>query len=459
MPSDALPSIDVGLLAPVSVGHDALLSDGAVLSTMIRVECALVAAYVEVGAAPREARVEIDHVFGIDEKYGSPERGIDVDRLVREGVAGGNPVIPLVGMLKAQVPEEHRAWIHRGATSQDILDTALMVVARRAVEQTRRSTANAAVWARQLAERHADDVAAARTLTQHAVPTTVGARAATWARGLERAARRLGELTFPAQLAGAGGTLASFVEITGSPDAANALPAALARALELDAPEAPWHTSRWPVTEIGDALVQAIDALGKVAADIATLGRTEIGEVSEGVGGGSSAMPQKQNPAEAVLIRSAALRAPHLAATLHAASALAVDERPDGAWHAEWPTLRELLRLAVGASAHGSSLLAHLRVDVEAAANNAGRTGGRIVSERLRGVLVPLIGAERFAALLAGDDDLAPRLRAIPELQGTGVDIAALVDPAAYLGLAPRLARGTHHPGGGTAREHLGGTA
>ncbi len=458
MPSDALPSIDVGLLAPVSVGHDALLSDGAVLSTMIRVECALVAAYVEVGAAPREARVEIDHVFGIDEKYGSPERGIDVDRLVREGVAGGNPVIPLVGMLKAQVPEEHRAWIHRGATSQDILDTALMVVARRAVEQTRRSTANAAVWARQLAERHADDVAAARTLTQHAVPTTIGARAATWARGLERAAQRLGELTFPAQLAGAGGTLASFVEITGSRMPRTPCPR-LSPAFWARRPRGPWHTSRWPVTEIGDALVQAIDALGKVAADVATLGRTEIGEVSEGVGGGSSAMPQKQNPAEAVLIRSAALRAPHLAATLHVASALAVDERPDGAWHAEWPTLRELLRLAVGAAAHGSSLLAHLRVDVDAAASNAGRTGGRIVSERLRGVLVPLIGAERFAALLAGDDDLAPRLRAIPELQGTGIDIAALVDPAAYLGLAPRLARGTHHPGGGTAREHLGGTA
>ncbi len=237
-------------------------------------------------------------------------RALDVDALVRDAVAGGNPVIPLVGALKAQVPAEHRGWIHRGATSQDVLDTALMVVARRAVEQTRRSVANAAVWARQLATAHADEVAAARTLTQHAVPTTVGARAATWARGLERAVVRLDALVFPAQLAGAGGTLASFVEITGSTDAADALPAAFARALELDAPDAPWHVTRWPVTEIGDALVQAIDALGKTAADVATLSRTEIGEVSEGVGGGSSAMPQKQNPAEAVLIRSAALRAP-----------------------------------------------------------------------------------------------------------------------------------------------------
>lgn len=454
MPSDPLPRIDLGLLSPVSVGHDALLSDGFVLSTMIRVECALVAAYVEVGAAPREARAEIDHVFGIDEKGGASPRGIDVDALVRDAVAGGNPVIPLVGVLKAQVPAEHRAWIHRGATSQDILDTALIVVARRAVEQTLRSVAHAAVWARQLATRHADDVAAARTLTQHAVPTTIGARASTWARGLERAVARLGELSFPAQLAGAGGTLASFVDITGSADAADALPAAFARAVGLDAPDGPWHVTRWPVTEIGDALVQAIDALGKVAADVATLSRTEIGEVSEGTGGGSSAMPQKQNPAEAVLIRSAALRAPQLAATLHLASALAVDERPDGAWHAEWPTLRELLRLAVGASAHGASLLAHLRVDVDAAAGNLGRSGGRIVSERLRGVLVPLLGAEAFAALLAGDDDLAPRLRAMPELRG--VDLDALLDPAGYLGLAPRLARGAVHAGGGTAHDRGG---
>lgn len=451
MPSDALPSIDVGLLAPVSVGHDALLSDESVLSALVRVECALVAAYVEVGVAPREARTGIDHAFGVDEKDGPPARGLDTDRLVREAVAGGNPVIPLVGMVKAQVPAEHRAWVHRGATSQDILDTALMVIARRAVEQTRCSLANAAARARELATRHADAVAAARTLTQHAVPTTIGARAATWARGLERAAERLSALAFPAQLAGAGGTLASFVEIAGSTDAADALPAAFARVLELDAPDAPWHTSRWPVTEIGDALVQSLDALGKVAADVATLSRTEIGEISEGVGGGSSAMPQKQNSAEAVLVRSAALRAPQLAATLHLASALAVDERPDGAWHAEWPTLRELLRLAVGASAHGSSLLAHLRIDVDAAAANAALSGGRIVSERLRGVLVPLVGTERFAALLAGDDDLGPRLRELPELRG--VDVDALLDPRAYVGLAPRLAAAGPAGAAETARD------
>ncbi|WP_295840273.1 lyase family protein [uncultured Microbacterium sp.] len=432
--------IDTGLLSPATVGHDLLVSDGFVLGALVRAECALVAAYVELGVAPREAQNAIDWTFGIQEKYGSPAAGLDTDRLIVEAVRGGNPVIPLVGMLKEKVPAEHRSWIHRGATSQDILDTALMMIARRAMDQVRSSLRIAGQRARELALAHADAVAAARTLTQHAVPTTIGARAATWARGIERASTRLDELSYPAQLGGAAGTLASFVEITGSPETAAALPATYARVLGLDAPDSPWHVSRWPITELGDALVQALDALGKFAADVATLSRTEVGEVAEGAGGGSSAMPQKQNPAEAVLIRSAALRAPQLGATLHLAASLAVDERPDGAWHAEWPTLRELLRLALGATRHAASLASHLRVDVDAAARNTGATGGRLVSERLRGVLVPLIGAERFAALLAGDDDLAARLRALPE--AADLDVDALLDPRAYVGLAPRLARG-----------------
>lgn len=440
MPSDALPWIDIGLLSPVTVGHDLLVSDAAVADALVRAECALVAAYANLGVAPPEVRRDVDHAFGIDEKAGPAVGAGDLDRLAREAVSGGNPVIPLVALMKERVPAEHRVWIHRGATSQDVLDTALILVARRAMEQVGSSLRIAGQRARELAEIHADAVSPARTLTQHAVPTTIGARAATWARGIERALRRVEALEYPAQLGGAAGTLASFVEITGSEDAAASLPTAFARAAGLDAPDAPWHVTRWPITELGDALVQALDALGKMASDVATLGRTEIGEVAEGIGGGSSAMPQKQNPAEAVLARSAALRAPQLAATLHLASALAVDERPDGAWHAEWPTLRELLRLALGATRHGASMVAHLRVDGAAAARNARMTGGRLVSERLRGVLVPLIGADRFAELLTGDDDLAPRLRALPE--AAGLDVDALLDPRAYVGLAPRLARG-----------------
>lgn len=436
MPSDPF---DAGLLSPATVGHDALVSDRAYLDALVLAECALVRAYAALGVAPQDVALAVDHAFGLDEKYGSPSLGIDLGALAAASVAGGNPVIPLVGELKGRVPAECRPWIHRGATSQDILDTATMIVARAAVAQVIASLTHTGQWLRALAEAHADTVAAARTLTQHAVPTTVGARAAAWERGIHRSLARLEALVFPAQLGGAAGTLASFVEITGSVDAAAALPAAYAEAAGLDAPDAPWHVTRWPVTEVGDALGQAIDAVGAFASDVATLSRTEIGEVAEGTGGGSSAMPQKQNPAEAVLIRSAAMRAPQLAATLHLASALAVDERPDGAWHAEWPALRELLRLALGASWHASSLAAHLRVDTDAVARNLALTGGRIVSERLRGVLVPLIGADRFAALVGGDGDLGEALRALPETRD--LDLEALLDPACYVGLAPCLAR------------------
>lgn len=441
MLSDPVGAVDSGLLSPVTAGHDHLVTDRAFLDALVRAECALVRAYAEVGVAPRASSRAVDHAFGLDEKYGRPSSGIDLDELAAAAVTGGNPVIPLVALLKADVPHEHREWVHRGATSQDLWDSAVMMVARDAVEQVRRSLRVAAQWLRAHAAAHADTVSAARTLTQHAVPTTVGARAATWARGIERAAARLDQAVFPAQLGGAGGTLASFVEVSGSRDAAAALPAAFAQAAGLDTPDAPWHVTRWPVTELGDALVEAIDATGKLATDIATLSRTEIGEVAEGTGGGSSAMPQKRNPAEAVLVRSAALRAPQLGATLHLASALAADERPDGAWHAEWPTLRELLRLALGAAAHASSLAAHLRFDGGAAARSAALTGGLLVSERLALVLVPLVGRDRFDALIAAataGEDLGDLVRALPE--AGAIDVPALLDPAQYTGLAHALA-------------------
>ena len=439
MSSDAPrePAIDEGLLSPATVGHDRLVSDRVFLDALVDAEVALAGAYADIGTAPAEAADAIAGEFAADRGIRS-SHDIDVAALAADAAAGGNPVIPLVAVMKSRVPDDVRAWIHRGATSQDIWDTAIMMISRRAVDQVRASLLHAAEWLRQLAERHRDDVVAARTLTQHAVPTTSGARAAGWARALRRAADRLNALELPAQLAGAGGTSASFVQITGSADAARELVGAFARRTGLHAPDGPWQVSRWPITELGDALVQALDALGKFAADVATLSRTEIGEVAEGVGGGSSAMPQKQNPTEAVLVRSAALQAPQLGATLHLASALAVDERPDGAWHAEWPTLRELLRLALGASAHASSLAAHLRVDVDAGTRNLGATGGLLIAERLSLVL----GSGAVAAIVAevrdGADVRSVVRRAVDDA-GVDVDVDALLDPAEYTGLAGEL--------------------
>jgi 3-carboxy-cis,cis-muconate cycloisomerase len=430
LPSENPEPLDLGLLSPVTVGHDDPVADAAVAAALVEAEVALVRAFAALGATDAATATAVADALG--------GARLDVASLAAAGVAGGNPVIPLVGMLRAAVPAEHAAWVHRGATSQDVLDTALMLVARRAAEQTLDSLRAAADALAGFAARHRDLVAAARTLTQHAVPTTVGARAAGWTRGIRRAIARLESATaqLPAQFGGAAGTLAATVDEFG-PELAAALPSAYAKQLGLTAPDAPWHTTRWPVTELADALVQAIDALGVVAADVATLSRTEIGELAEGAGGGSSAMPQKQNPVDAVLIRSAALRAPQLGATLHLAAASAVDERPDGAWHAEWPTLRELLRLALGAAAHGERLASGLQVDADAVARNLDTDGGRIVAERLGRVLTPLIGRERFAALLGSDAPLADAIRSLPE--AAGLDVDALLDPAGYTGLAGRF--------------------
>ncbi|UOQ59089.1 lyase family protein [Leucobacter rhizosphaerae] len=438
---------DVGLLSPVTVGTDAELSDAAVLEALVAAEVALTRAWADVGVAPRPAADEISTALG----WRGPGEGCawpdaPLEQLAADAVAGGNPVIPLVGLLRDRVAAEARTWVHRGATSQDVLDSALMLLAHRSATATLGELRAAAASLERFAAEHRDEVAAARTLTQHAVPTTVGLRAAGWLRGIRRAADHLDRTiaTLPAQLAGAGGTLASFVQI-GGVDAARALPAAFAAQLALAVPDGPWHTQRWPVTELGDALTRALDALGVVAADVATLSRTEVGELAERSGGGSSAMPQKRNPARSVLIRSAALRAPGLAATLHTAAALAVDERPDGAWHAEWPTLRELLRLARGASAHAAVLLDGLCVDPDAVARNLALTRGLIVSERLAIVLGPVLGAERVRGLVAKagrSADLAELLRAEPDLASAGIDVDEILDPAHYLGLAGDLVDG-----------------
>lgn len=439
MPSDG-SAFDVGLLSPVTVGRDERVSDGAVLDALVTAEVALVRARGSQRLASQQIVDRVSDAFGWAGP-GQPCRGhaIDPAALAAASVAGGNPVIPLVKLLSDAVGGD--AEMHQGATSQDIIDSALMFVAARASREIVSSLESAAAALRRFSIAHRSEVAAARTLTQHAVPTTVGLRAANWLRGVQRAIDRVDAAArvLPAQLGGAGGTLASFVELYGADEAA-ALPAAFAAELALAAPEAPWHTTRWPVTELADALVQVVDAVGVIASDVATLGRTEIGELSEGVGGGSSAMPQKQNPAASVLIRSAALRAPQLAATLHLAAALAGDERPDGAWHAEWPALRELLRLALGASATAARLVDGLQVDAAAVARNLAQTGGLIMAERLSLVVGPVVGKERLAAIIASagsGGDLAALLRAEPQL--AGIDTDALLDPAGYTGLSGPL--------------------
>lgn len=441
------PSIDVGLLSPVSAGHDACVSDAAIVDALVTAEVALARALARVGALDPGKAERLSAEFGWTDSGCRGHRVVATD-LAIAAADGGNPVIPLVAALRGRGVEPDA--IHRGVTSQDILDTALMLVAHDALGDVIADLERSDRALSAFANEHAAVVTAARTLTQHAVPTTVGARTAGWVRGIRRAVLRLREVRdgLPVQLGGAAGTLAATVDESGT-DAAAALPSAFALELGLTSPDAPWHTERWPVTELGDALVQAVDAVGKVAADVAILTRPEISELAEGRGGGSSAMPQKQNPVASVLIRSAALRAPQLGATLHLASAFAVEERPDGAWHAEWPTLRELLRLALGSSAQAAALAEGLAVDRAAVARNLALSDGRILSERLARVLVPRIGKERFTALIGAPSSgsLADAVRALPEAEDLDVD--ALLDPTGYTGLAERFAGEAATPGSG----------
>jgi 3-carboxy-cis,cis-muconate cycloisomerase len=190
-----------------------------------------------------------------------------------------------------------------------------------------------------------------RTLTQWALPITFGDKVEVWRAGLAEAVADLAALSFPVQVGGPVGTMCEGA-------------AELAGRLGLsEAP--PWHTQRRPVTRAGDALVAATDACGRIARDVLELSRPEVGELSEARGGGSSSMPHKANPVLSVLVRRAALTTPQLAATLHLAAAEQVDERADGAWHAEWDTMRLLGRRTAVAASQTAELLAGLQVHAD----------------------------------------------------------------------------------------------
>ena len=261
--------------------------------------------------------------------------------------------MPLVRALR----ERAGTGAHRGATSQDVLDTAAMLVARNALALVRQELSGAAAECARLAATYRSTPAAARTLLQQAVPTTFGYRAALWLAGLLDAGDRLVALRLPAQLGGAAGTLAAF----GGDGLAVA--ARFAAELGLDDPPAPWHTNRAPVADLGAALAGAASACGKIGLDVVLLSQPEVAEVAEGAGGGSSTMPHKRNPARAVLARSCA-RLVHANASV-LTSGDYEQERAAGAWQAEWPALSASLAFAGGAAAAARECLAGLEVHVE----------------------------------------------------------------------------------------------
>jgi 3-carboxy-cis,cis-muconate cycloisomerase len=351
----------------------ALMSDWALLTAMEAVEHAWLEALVEQGVAPAQARADITGMLHRN----------DIAILAHDAEAGGNPVIGLVGLLRGRLGSEPARWLHRGLTSQDVLDTALMLCLRDVVAQLDVELSGQIKGLRGLVVAHRATPMVGRTLTQHAVPITFGLKVAGWLTGLLDAGEELARVRsrLPVQLGGAAGTLAASTELARLRGLAHPeqvswrLVESAARTLGLAA-SVPWHTSRAVVTAAGDALVSCTDAYGRIATDVATLSRPEIGELAEGTGGGSSTMPQKQNPVLSVLIRRSALAGPPLASTLHLAAATTVDERPDGSWHAEWATLRDLARRTVVAGSQASELISGLVVDeARMAANLAAARG------------------------------------------------------------------------------------
>ncbi|NNN29495.1 3-carboxy-cis,cis-muconate cycloisomerase [Streptomyces sp. S3(2020)] len=429
---------DTGLLAPGWAGSPAAsaTSDTAYLRALLDAEAALTRAQATLGLAPEEAATAVTAA--------ARSTAFDPQDIAVRARAGGNPVIPLVADLTKAVVGAYGSYVHRGATSQDIMDTATVLVAVRTLDLVRADLGRTESALARLAAAHRDTAMPGRTLTQHAVPTTFGLKAAGWRSLVLDARDRITAVrnSLPAQLGGAAGTLAAFTAY-GAADPTS-LPAAYARELGLRAPELPWHTLRTPIADLAGCLAFAAGALGKVAADVLTLARTEIAEVSEGSGGGSSAMPHKANPVRSTLIAAAARRAPQLAATLYASLA-AEDERPAGAWHAEWEPLRDLLRLVGGAARDAAELTEGLRVHADVMRAHLDLTHGLIVSERLSAELAPVLGRARAKALLtelagrtyAEGRGLGELLAEEPELKG--VDLDSLTDPARYTGAAAAL--------------------
>lgn len=416
------------------------VSEAAWLEALLATEAGLAGAAADVGLIGREVAAEV--VAACD-----PAR-FDAAELGRAAAATGNPVVPLVASLRSSLPRPAADAVHLGATSQDILDTATMLVARRAVDALVDDLAGAADAAASLALRYRSSPIAGRTLLRHATPTTFGAKAAGWLAGLDAATDGLARVRadrLAVQLGGASGTL------SGLGTEGPRVVAALAARLGLGEPLAPWHTERTRIADLAGALGTASAAIAKPALDIILLGQTEVGEVGDDRPelGGSSAMPHKQNPVAAIAARACAAQAPGLVATLLAAAGAAEHERGAGAWHAEWMPLAALLRSVGSGASWLRDALEHLDVDEERMRTNAVITGGASAAERIAAALTPTIGRQaasnlvRAAALEAARDGRAfATLLGEREAVREALDpdeLATLLDPAADLGAAERF--------------------
>ncbi|MCI1738378.1 MAG: 3-carboxy-cis,cis-muconate cycloisomerase [Pseudomonas veronii] len=410
------------------------------LQGMLDFEAALARAEAQVGLIPQAAVAPIAQAC-LASLY-------DVDALGVAIASAGNSAIPLVKALGKWVAGEDPSaerYVHLGATSQDVMDTGLVLQLRRALALIEADLARLGDILAAQAQRYAAVPLAGRTWLQHATPVTLGMKIAGWLGAVTRSRQRLIELKprlLVLQFGGASGTLAALGE--------QAMPVAqaLAAQLQLTLPEQPWHTQRDRLVEFASVLGLIAGSLGKLGRDISLLMQTEEAEVFEPAApgkGGSSTMPHKRNPVGAAVLISAATRVPGLVATLFSAMPQE-HERSLGLWHAEWETLPEICRLVSGALQQALLVSAGLEVDPERMARNLDLTQGLVLAEAVSIVLAQRLGRDTAHHLLEQCCKRAVaeqrHLRAVladeplitAELSATDLD--RLLDPAHYLGQA-----------------------
>lgn len=430
------------LLAPLfgSPAMEGVWSDDATVLAMLTFEAALAAAEGEAGVIPASAVVPID--------AGCMMLDVDMSALAEAAGIAGNTAIPLVKMATAKVAQsdpEAAKWVHYGATSQDVMDTGLVLQLREAFKVIEADLARAMAAAAALAKGNRDTPMAGRTWLQQALPITFGLKMAGTLDALMRHAERLDQARpriLALQFGGAAGTLASLGDK--GPEIARLLAARLGLSL----PDTPWHGQRDRILEAAGLMAGIVATAAKLARDVALMMQTEVGEVLEPAApgrGGSSTMPHKRNPALSATILGAAGLAPQLLATI-AAGGAGEHERFAGGWQSEWLALPELARLTGGVLSRLAELLEGLEVKADRMAANLAATGGLLMAEAVQMALAPALGRlaahDRIEAacrrsvgegralldVLAGDEEIvrhASRER-----------LADLLDPAGYLGAA-----------------------
>ncbi len=433
------------LLAPLlsSAAMRAICDDDAYVQNMLDFEAALARAEATTGVIPAAVVPAIEAACGAET--------FDLAALAEAATGGGNLAIPLVKMLTAHVAKadvEAARYVHWGATSQDVIDTATMLGLRAAVAALLADLDRAISGFARLAVKHRNTAVVARTWLQHALPMPFGLKLAEYAAALDRSRTRLlrtrGE-GLALQFGGAAGTLAAL----GAKGIV--VSEALAKELKLPLPEAPWHTHRDRIAEVASVLAILAGTCGKIARDVSLMMQTDVGEAFEPAGegrGGSSTMPHKRNPVAAAVILSAATMAPNLAATIFAAQ-VQEHERSAGPWHAEWPTLPTLLLVTSGALAGVVDLAEGLEVDAARMRLNLDETHGLIMAEAATFALAEKMGKSDAHHLveaaskkaIADKQHLRDILTKNPTVtaQLSVEKIAELFDPMSYQGASQTL--------------------